>query len=207
MLVVGFRNGSILRANISVEGNRINVNLEKGLNANLQEYFEKIQSLSWSDKINLLKEHNIDFSEENLNQKIAEYISKDLFDDVNIDDFTFTEESILNAKKYKGSKMSIIDNLNYFLDKELPTQVIELLDGIIKENITEEYSEEVINQMNNVVMYVGPNEKYKGCIGMIGQRRNDSASELVEFPGKFNENGTLCMYWVEPSNLIYLRNI
>ena len=96
MLVVGFRNGSILRANISIEENKINVNLEKGLNANLQEYFEKIQSLSWSDKINLLKEHNIDFSEEYLNQKIAEYISKDLFDDVNIDDFTFTEESILN---------------------------------------------------------------------------------------------------------------
>lgn len=207
MVVVGFRNGSILRANISIEENRINVNLEKGFSENLQEYFEKIQRLSWSDKINLLVENNISFSEENLNEKIAEYASKDLFESINIDDFTFTEESLANAKKYKGSKMGIIDNLNYFSNKELPTQVIELLDRIIKENITEEYSEEVINQMNNVVMYVGPNEKYKGCIGMIGQRRNDSASELVEFPCKFNENGTLCMYWVEPSNLIYLRNI
>ena len=207
MLVVGFRNSSILRANVIIEGNKIDVTLENGCNEQLQNYFTNIQQLSWSEKVNMLIENNISFSEENLNQKVAEYISKDLFDSINIDDFVFTEESLANAKKYKGNKMPIIDNLNYFVNKELPTQVVEMLDNIIKENLTEEYSNEVINQMNNVVMYVGPNEKYKGCIGMIGQRRNDSASELVEFPGKFNPSGTLCMYWVDPANLIYLRNI
>ena len=207
MLVVGFRNGSVLRANISIEENKVCVNLEKGLNQTLQEYFDRVQNLSWSDKIDLLKENNITFTEENLNEKIAEYISKDLFDEVNVDDFVFTEESLSNSKKYKGSNINVIDNLNYFVDKELPLQVVELLDRIVKENITEEYGNEIINQMNDVVMYIGPNKKYKGCIGMIGQKRNDSASELVEFPEKFNDNGTLCMYWVEPSNLIHLRNI
>lgn len=210
MKIVGFKNASILKANIFFEENEVKVVLEKGTNQSLMEFLSSIQNLSFEEKINYIRTegYNVDENNENAIIKLIEYINdKNILKNINKDDFEFEQENIKFAKKYRGSNIPLIDNIKYFEGKELTRDIISMINDICDKKLDDEYSNEIIGQMTNTVIYMGQNEKYKGCIGMIVETRNDVASKLVEFPGKYNENGTVCAYWVEPRNLIFLNEV
>lgn len=210
MKIIGFKNASILKANISFEENQVKVVLEKGTNQSLMEVLSSIQNLSFEEKVNYLQTEGYDIDEnyENFFIKLIEYIDdKNILKTINEEDFEFEEEDIKFAKKYRGANVHLIDNIKYFQNKELSTDVISMINSICNKSLTDEYSNQVINQMTDTVVYVGQNKKYEGCIGMIVETRNDVASKLVEFPGKYNDNGTVCAYWVEPKNLIFINKV
>lgn len=207
-MIVGIKSNSVLDFKLEIETNHIKMYIKKGELLKITEFINKFNSILWEDKfIDILSE---EFTEEDvIRDNVKEYIKKNT--DLNlftIDDFVFEEESTDQIRSYEGSSIDIVDNMKHFTNSILPAEVIDMIkdfsDNIDTICIKDVPLESFLNGISDFVLYMGPNPKYRGCIGKIVKTREDAASQLVEFPNKFRESGNIARFWSKPENIVNL---
>lgn len=205
-MIVGIQGNSILECTIELEANHIKIFLRKGTIKKIEDFIKNFNSIEWEEKTNsILKEDDVD--EETIRLKIKDYVEKETdLSSITTDDFVFDDESIDNVKNYNGEHINVIDNMKYFTNRILPTQVIDMLNDF-NNNIEDISNKDVaitsmLSGMSDFVLYMGPNQKYRGCIGKHVKTRDDEASLLIEFPNKYRDSGKIARFWSKPSNLV-----
>lgn len=207
-MIVGIKSNSLLDFKIEIEANHIKVYIKKGELPKIVEFINKFNAMLWEDKSSEILEEEIT-EEDVIRNKVKDYVKKNT--DLSLftfDDFVFEEESFNNVRGYNGDFINVVDNMQYFTDKILPIQVIDMIKGF-SENIEPISVEDVsldsfLTGISDYVLYMGPNPKYRGCIGKIVKTREDAASQLVEFPNKFRESGNIARFWSKPVNIVSL---
>lgn len=212
-MLVGVKENQILKANLIVEANHIKFSVEKGVLNKINNFVCKFNSMLWQDKAVEILETDCDGEEEEyIRDKVkAHVINKTDLSSYTLDDFEFTPESNDNIRQYNGDSIDIIDNIQYFVERILPKEAIDMI-KTFEQNIKEIDIEEVplntlISGISEYVLYMGPNEKYRGCIGKIVKQRDDVASELIEFPNKYRESGKIARFWSKPGNIVFLKEV
>lgn len=205
-MIVGIKNNSVLNFEIEIEANHIKAYFKKGELHKIEEFIKSFNEADWETKTNnLISEDDTD--ENVIREKIKEFIEKETdLDLFSFDDLVFTEESIDRIRDYKGKSIEIVDNMKYFTNRILPAEVLNMI-ADFTENIEPLSIEDVplstfLPGVSEYVLYMGPNEKYRGCIGKIVKTRDKAASQLVEFPNKFRESGNIARFWSKPQNLV-----
>lgn len=207
-MIVGIKDNSLLDFKIEIETNHIKVYIKKGELPKIEEFINKFNSMLWEDKSSEILEEEIT-DEDVIRNKVKEYVKKKT--DLNLftfDDFVFEEETFNNIRGYNGDFIDVVDNMQYFTNKILPVQVLDMIKGF-SENIEPISVEDVsldsfLTGISDYVLYMGPNPKYRGCIGKVVKTREDAASQLVEFPNKFRESGNIARFWSKPVNIVSL---
>lgn len=207
-MIVGIKSNSVLDFKIEIETNHIKVYVKKGELPKITEFINKFNAILWEDKEPEILEEEIT-DEDIIRNKVKDYVKKktdlSLF---TFDDFVFEEENFNNIRGYNGDFVDVVDNMKYFTNKILPVQVLDMIKGF-SENIEPISVEDVsldsfLTGISDYVLYMGPNPKYRGCIGKVVKTREDAASELVEFPNKFRESGNIARFWSKPENIVNL---
>lgn len=95
-------------------------------------------------------------------------------------------------------RMPIPDKTKEFLNSYIETvESVQFTESQLK-NIYTQFSEPV-QEVEEYVIYVGENSKYKGCVGKIIDNREDVAPNLIQFD---NINGKTFKYWSKEDNLV-----
>lgn len=205
-MIVGIQDNSILDFELNIETNHVKMYFKKGTLKEIENFINSFNAKLWEDKFNEILDEDI--TDENIvRNKVCEYVLKHTdLSKYTLDDFIFEEENIDNIRKYNGPSIDVVDNMKYFLNVKLPTQVIDMLkefssniEYIEKDGVS---LESFLSGISEYVLYMGPNEKYRGCIGKIVDTREDPAPLLVEFPNKFRDSGRIARFWSKPSNLV-----
>lgn len=205
-MIVGINNNSILDFKVEIETNHIKLYLQKGNLNKIEEFIKVFNVVSWEDKVKDILD-NEDTDENVVRNKIKEFIEKET--DLNLfsfDDFVFEDENFNNIRNYKGNSIDVVDNIRYFTNKVLPTQVIDMISDFAENiegiSIKDAPLNSFLTGISEFVLYMGPNEKYRGCVGRIVRTRDKASSLLVEFPNKFRESGNIARFWSKPENII-----
>lgn len=111
----------------------------------------------------------------------------------------FKSEDFIKLKQVEFfNAMPIPEKTKDFLNNYIDTiEEIEFSDSQLK-NIYTQFSEPV-KEVDEYVIYIGENSKYKGCVGKIIDNRDDVAPNLIEFN---NINGKTIKYWSKEDNLV-----
>lgn len=211
-MIVGVKENQILKVNLTVEANHIKFNVERGILNKINNFVCKFNSMLWQDKAVEILGTDCDGEEENIRDRVKSHVTnKTDLSSCTLDDFEFTPESNDNIRQYNGDSIDVIDNIKYFAERILPKEAIDMI-KTFEENIREIDIEKVplnslISGISEYVIYMGPKEKYRGCIGKIVRQRDDVASELIEFPNKYRESGKIARFWSKPENIVFLKEI
>lgn len=195
-------------------------NLEGGVLSCLQQF----NSVIWDVKCNLIfpEINNIEDEEEKrkyLESSIEEHFSKLLstrdieYVQVNIDD--------IDTEKIDNESVEIAEQLSYFNYMPIPEKTKSFLQGYVDMfeeaeapsiediNLRKAYTvyAEPIREVEEYVMYIGQNPKYKGFVGKITGYREDTGREEDKAPNRItfieNSNGQrLANFWAKDSNII-----
>ena len=212
-MIIGINENALLKANLTIETNHIKFTVEKGILDKINQIIDSFNIVSWEDKSRDLLNLEDGEIEESIREKIKQYIlEKADLSQYSFEDFVFSNEDMNNIRNYEGESIDVIDNLKYFVGKILPIEVIEMIKvfeaGIKEINLEGKPLNSFVSGVKEYVVYMGPNEKYRGCIGkVVRQRDNDTATELVEFPNKFRESGRIARFWSKPENLVKLDEV
>ena len=209
-MIVGINGNSVLKFNMIVESNHIKLELMKGTLNQIEEFISNFNALIWEEKASKVSTIDVGEDEDITRNKIKDYIVRETdLSQYSIDDFVYKEEDLSNIRSYDGDSINIIDNLKYFVNLILPKEVIDMLtdanDNIKYLDASIPLSD-FISGISEYVVYMGPNPKYRGCIGKIVKTRDDVASLLVEFPNKFRESGRIARFWSKPINVLSFKN-
>lgn len=208
-MIVGIKENTVLDFNLVIESNHIRLELKKGTLNKIEDFIKDFNQIEWTTKfediINLTE-----IEEDEIRQKIKEYaLEKTDLKQFTFDDFQFEDEHYNNVRLYTGKSIDIIDNIRFFPNNILPIEVIEMIktfnDNIEYLDVENNPIESFVSGLNDYVIYMGPNEKYRGCIGKVVNERDNVASLLVEFPNKFRESGRIARFWSKPANLVTFK--
>lgn len=179
--------------------------------------FNHFNAIPWNSKsIRILKlndpeqELQDDKTKNTMKKAIEKYLSEIEEDEHDLD-FTSQEYYYLE-RDYNCSQKDLIEQLGFFNDMPIPTKTISFLEGYVqqvedielsKQQLRKLYIENTapMEEVKEYVMYIGPNDKFKGFVGEVIQHRDDIAPNLVKFY-TLNEKGRNYKFWSKEENLV-----
>lgn len=217
-----------IKTNGRVEIIKANVNLDDCLHLDVLEntarldgetsdFLSQFNSVLWDVKCNIIFPELNNIEENNKQAYIKEclenHFSKLLSErDIKFRDLNF---NYINLNNHESEALDIACQLNCFSDMPIPEKTkgflepyIEMLyaskgadmEKINKRNIYSYYSEP-IRALEEYVIYIGDNLKYKGLIGVIIDTREDAAPNKVSFyPNSEGEKQN--NLWTKENNII-----
>ena len=211
--VVGYNSKALLEVNLEIQTNHIKFSLCKIRPKSIKDFVYDFNQMSWKEKLNCILDTNnlaegtvIDITEKEIREEIINFI----YDEIDFlkekENWIIEDEDIENLKKYKGKSMPLVEWLSTFSNKILDGSVIAFAPDIIRsieglKTIPEEIAD--IYSFDEYVLYMGPNEKYRGCLGLIDNfRENDEASTLISFPGTKKASKGPRKLWCNDENLL-----
>lgn len=111
----------------------------------------------------------------------------------------FRSEDFIKLKQIEFfNGMPIPDKTKEFIGSYIETvENVEFTESQLK-NIYTQFAEPV-KEVEEFVIYIGENSKYKGCVGKIIDHREDVAPNLIQFD---NINGKTFKYWSKEDNIV-----
>lgn len=198
----------MLRLNISIS-------MEPTNSTNyIEKIFNKFNKIVWDVKVERLFPNSLELEGDNLRTYLKTSLEnhfrevleeKDLpFQDINLED--------VDLSKYQSSSLKVIEQLTFFNNMPVPVKtksfIQEYVDKIEEIELTKSqlrgiYAQfaEPIEEIQEYVMYIGPNDKYRGIVGKIVELRDDIAPNLVEF-SNFKKDGSSAKFWSKEENLV-----
>ena len=213
-MIVGCKENEILKINIEVETNHIKLNVETGVLMKVVDFINSFNTTALSEKnseILVDEANNQEISEETIREKFKQFVlDKNDVSQYSYNDFIFSDESFEKIRTYKGKSIDIVDNLRFFNRKILNRQTMEMvssfIDTIEEIKIEQNTINDIVKGIREYVIYMGPNEKYRGCIGkVVRYREDDNATHLIEFPNKFRDSGRIARFWSKPENIVFFE--
>lgn len=181
-------------------------------NVAIYEFSKKFNQIIWDVKLERVFPNIDNYEGEEKKQYIRESLEKCFNQEIENIDLPFTEVyGVDNLKRHFRNEAFIkLQQVEAFNGMPIPDKTKEFIGGYVETidevNFTESqlksiYTQfaEPVKEVEEYVMYIGENDKYKGCVGRIVDVREDKAPHLVEFR---NVQGKTCRYWSKEENIV-----
>lgn len=217
--IVGIGNNSLLKVSLEIQTNHIKMKTLKLTRPTIDDFIEKINKISFENKIKDLKEQS-NQTDEDLNANdiendkkdyycYLEYIKSKYIDFLNETKWIEEPELLSNLDNYRGISMPIVKWISGFSNEILDDSIMEFVPAIVKKitpiDIDENYLYNNFPKRKYYV-YVGSMEKYKCCIGSKEKTRDNKESPvLVSFPSKGKTKDTPGKLWCNEANLLEIE--
>lgn len=221
--ILAYKNNKIVKISAQLT-DKLNFNLLESYKRNFLDsedmaykVFMFFNEIPWSRKsvgiLNLsdsAQELIYDDTKKIIKKGLCKYLSDIEKDEYDLG-FTSQEFSYLESA-YNCTQMDLIEQLSFFNNMPIPTKTIDFIGGYVnqieeislsRQQLRKLYIEHTapMEEAKEYVMYIGPNEKFKGFVGKIVQQREDEAPYLVEFYAE-KANGKNYKFWSKNENLI-----
>ena len=221
--IIAYKNNRVVKISAQLT-DKLNFNLLESYKRNFlssddiaYKIFKHFNEISWSSKsVRILNLNNP--TQELQNDETKKIMKKSLYNYINEleeneYDLGFTNQEFYYLERdYECSQIDLIEQLGFFNNMPIPTRTIDFIEGYInqieeisfsRQQLRKLYIENTapMEEVQEYVMYVGPNANFKGFIGKIVQHRVDSPAHLVEFYAA-KPNGKNYKFWSMEQNLI-----
>lgn len=221
--IIAYKNNRVVKISAQLT-DKLNFNLLESYKRNFlssediaYKVFKHFNEIPWNSKsVRILNLNNP--TQELQNDETKETMKKSLYSylkDVEEDEYDlgFTNQDFYYLERdYDCSQIDLIEQLGFFNNMPIPTKTIGFIEEYInqiedislsRQQLRKLYIENTapMEEVQEYVMYIGPNEKFKGFVGRIVNHRDDTAPHLVEFYAK-KSNGNNYKFWSMEQNLI-----
>lgn len=212
-MIVAVNGKEILKLESKIEDNSIEFKLYRGRYNRVQKLIREFNLIDYDIKASNILCGIDSTKKEDVRDAFVNFILNEVFNrEVDIIDFDIEEGVREVARNFQGENIDLIDNLYAFNGNNLPMEVIELvksqMTNLSEIDIKNIDVEDKNKEIEDWCIYLGNNEKYKGCIGkVVRYREQRQTSHLVECPNKFKDSGSQGRVWANPKNLVFFKDI
>lgn len=206
---VGKKKDALLRIELEVQTNHIKLKLSKLSPISTIDSINRFNSLKWEDKLKeVLRESNISdvtsLTEDDIRNLVSSHIKSFQEKVVALKSEDEFEKNILD---YTGPSLYLVKWLYTFSNEILHDSVMEFVPAIVSkiDEVERPLKIEKDSLPDNYILYMGPKEKYRGCVGEIVDTRPDNENPTLIYcektAGGNNASGKL---WCSDCNLMIL---
>lgn len=213
--IVGFNDKNLLKVSLEIQTNHIKLKLYKLKPQPVEDFVLDFNNINWNEKCNeILKidEYNegsiTETTEEEIRELTVEYLGEKISNLSKRENWVEYPELSSNLDKYEGTSLPLLKWISSFSNEILHHSIMCFVPDFVKkiESIEDAQLNFKDYSLDDYVLYMGANEKYRGCIGTIERRRDSEDSPtLVEFPGKNKSTKATGRFWCNDDNLLALK--
>lgn len=187
------------------------------LDGDVSDLLSQFNSVAWEVKCNLIFPELNTIDDLNKNNYVKECLEVHFGKLLAQRDIKYLNVELenINVYRYDSEALDIAQQLSCFSEMPIPEKTkaflqpyiekLEASEGADMEKVNKRsiysYYAEPIRPLEEYVMYIGDNPKYKGFVGIIIDHREDSAPNKISFLPDCN-GYTLKNYWSKDSNLV-----
>lgn len=215
--IVGFNNENLLKVSLEIQTNHIKLKLYKLKPQSIEDFVLDFNNINWNQKYNKIlridefsEDSIFEITEEEIRELTVEYLEEKINNLNKRENWVEYPELSSNLDKYKGTSLPLLKWISSFSNEILHHSIMCFVPDFVKkiESIEDTQLKLKDYSLDEYVLYMGANEKYRGCIGTIERRRDSEDSPtLVEFPGrnKSTSKGKTGRFWCNDDNLLSLK--
>lgn len=178
----------------------------------ISNFINKFNQIIWDVKLDRVFPNIDDYEGEEKREYIKDAIEdcfKKEIDNIDLPyDEIYTVQNL--ERQFRSEDFIKLKQLEFFNQMPIPEKTKDFINGYLEtveeaeitnsqlKTIYTQFSEPV-KEVQELVIYIGENSKYKGCVGTIIDHREDVAPNLIQFS---NVNGKTIKYWSKEENLI-----
>lgn len=178
----------------------------------IYNFAKKFNQIIWEVKNERIFPKIDEFQGEDRKNYIREAIENCFINEINEIDLPYSEVYGVDnlQRNFRSEDFIKLKQIEFFNGMPIPDKTKEFISSYIETVEGVEFTEsqlkniytqfaEPIKEVEEFVIYIGENSKYKGCVGKIIDHREDVAPNLIQFD---NINGKTFKYWSKEDNIV-----
>lgn len=178
----------------------------------IYNFAKKFNQIIWEVKNERIFPRIDELEGEDKKEYIREAIENCFINEINEIDLPYSEVyGVDNLQRiFRSEDFIKLKQIEFFNGMPIPDKTKEFIGNYIETVENVEFTEtqlkniytqfaEPVKEVEEFVIYIGENSKYKGCVGKIIDHREDVAPNLIQFD---NINGKTFKYWSKEDNIV-----